>query len=95
MWSDSEDLSVLSDMYQLKIKIITTKGTEDTNPIVTWIYPDEELKEYAELKNVEIDDMVLLHENDMHFNLIVSKNSELATLGSLSYRSNIGPLMDN
>ena len=47
---------------------------------------------YAELKNVQLDDMVILHENDTHFNLIVSKDSDLATLGSLSYRFNIGPM---
>ena len=26
MWSDSEDLAVISDMFQLRIKIITSKG---------------------------------------------------------------------
>ena len=26
MWTDSEDLAVLSDMYQIKIKIITSRG---------------------------------------------------------------------
>ena len=94
MWSDSEDLSVLSDMYQVKIKTITTKGEEDTNPIVNWIFPDEELKEDAELKNVDIEEMVLLHEKDSHFDLIVSEKSDLAVFGSLSYRSNIGPVND-
>ena len=35
--------------------------------------------------------MVLFHEDDCHFNLVVSKNSDLARLGSLSYRFNVGP----
>ena len=26
MWRDSEDLAVISDMYQIQIKVITTKG---------------------------------------------------------------------
>ena len=26
MWSDSEDLAILADMFQIRIKIITTKG---------------------------------------------------------------------
>ena len=38
--------------------------------------------------------MVLLHQEDCHFDLIVSKDSNLATVGILSYRSNIGPLID-
>jgi hypothetical protein len=94
MWSDSEDLSVISDMYQVKIKVITTKGESDKNPTVNWIVPEKTLKEHAELKGVELDDMVLLHEHDTHFNLIVSKDSNLATLGSLSYRTNIGPMVE-
>ena len=94
MWTDSEDLAVISDMYQIKIKIITTKGENDKHPVANWIHPSEELKEYAELKNVELNEMVLLHENDSHFNLIVSKDNELVSAGSLSYRSNIGPMKE-
>ena len=48
MWSDSEDLAVISDMFQVKIKVITTKGASDENPSVNWILPDEDMKEYAE-----------------------------------------------
>ena len=31
--------------------------------------------------------------HDSHFNLVVSGDSDLATLGSLSYRFNIGPII--
>ena len=92
MWTDSEDLSVISDMYQMKIKIITSKGINDENPTENWIYPDKDLAEDAELKNVEIRDMVLLHENDVHFNLVVPKDSNLVTMGPLSYRQNFAPI---
>ena len=90
MWSDSVDLAVISDMYQLKIKVITTRGSEDKAPTVNWVYPDEKMKQFAELKDVEQNDMVLLHEDDLHFNLIISKYSVLAKFGSLSYRFNFG-----
>ena len=92
MWSDSEDLTVISDMYQLEIKVITTKGENDKNPTVNRIFPCEELKEYADLKNVELNEMVLLHEDDLHFNLIISKDSDLAKMGSLS---NMGAFRDD
>ena len=36
-------------------------------------------------------ELVLFHENDNHFNLIISRDSDLATLGSLSHRFRIGP----
>ena len=93
IWSDSEDLSIISDIYQIKIKVITTKGTNDKSPTVNWIFPDESLKVFSEFTKVEMNDMTLLHENDMHFNLVISKNSDLAKLGSLSYRYNVGPLL--
>ena len=94
MWTDSEDLIVVADMYQLKIQVISTTGENDKNPRVYWILPDEEMKQFAELKDVELDDMTLLHERDTHFNLIVAKDSDLAKVGSLSFRSNIGPCVD-
>ena len=86
MWTECEDLVVLSDMYQLSIKIITMKGESDKNPSVNSINPDKEMEKYAEIKNLENNEMVLLHEDETHFNLIVSKTSDLATQGSLSYR---------
>ena len=95
MWTDSEDLAVISDMYQIRIKVITSKGRDDKNPYISWIYPDASMKKFAELNNVDIDDMVLFHENDCHFNLVVNKNSDLALLGSLSFRYNIGPILAN
>ena len=93
MWSDSEDFAVLSDMYQIKIKIITTKGTRDNQPTENWVYPDQNMAKFAELRNVDLGEMVILHEDDQHFNLIVDSDSELATVGSLSYRFNIGPIV--
>ena len=53
------------------------------------------MKEHAELKCVELDEIVLFHENDMHFNLIVSEKDDLVTMGSLSFRANVGPNMKN
>ena len=61
MWSDSEDLAVVADMYQIKIKIITFNGPTDKHPIEHWIFPDETLKEHARIKDVDIGVLVLLH----------------------------------
>ena len=77
MWSDSEDLAVISDMFQLRIKIITSKGPLDKNPTVNWIYPDVNMKEHADLANVDLGEMVVFHKNDTHFDLIISVDSEL------------------
>ena len=93
MWSDSEDLVVLSDMYQMSIKIIT-RNRRYKNPTVSWIHPDKNLAKHAELKDVEIDTLILLHEDESHFNLVVSKYSDLAKYGSLSFRNNLGPILN-
>ena len=91
MWTDSEDLAVLSDMYQIKIKIITSRGEDDENPTVNLIHPDKAMEAFAELKDVDIDEMVLFHQDDCHFNLVVNEESDLALKGSISQRFNVGP----
>ena len=95
MWTENENLAILSDLYQIKIKVITTNGIDDKEVTENWIYPDPELKQYSEFQNVEIEDLVLIHENNYHFNLVVDKNSDLAQLGSLSYRFNVRPFLSN
>jgi hypothetical protein len=95
MWSDGEDFVVIADIYQVNIKTITMKSSTDPNPSVTWIYPDKDMKKFAELKDVDQNDMVLLHEDESHFNLIVSKDSDLAKYGSLSFRFNVGPTLSD
>ena len=94
MWTECEDLIIVADMFQVKIKVIKTKGESDENPFVAWFEPDIEMKAFAELENVKIDEIVLLNENESHFNLIISENNELAITGSLSFMSNIGPLLE-
>ena len=50
MWSDSEDLAIIADIYQMKIKVITINRA-DNIPTVKWFYPDPNLREYADLKD--------------------------------------------
>ena len=57
MWPNSEDVAVLADMYQTRINVITI-NRDDQKPTVNWIYPDDDLKDVAELKNVEMNDLV-------------------------------------
>ena len=74
MWADCEDLAIISDMYQINIKIITRNRAGNINVTENWIYPDPELKDFAELRDVNLGDMILLHEDDNHFSLIISKD---------------------
>ena len=61
---------------------------------MNWIHPDPSLKEFAEL-DIEIKDMILLHEDDQHFNLVISGDSDIARLGSLSQRENDSDLKEH
>ena len=95
MWSDSEDLAVIADLYQIKIKIITIRNSEDENPRENWIYPDEKMREFAELHNGLEDHMTLLHEDNCHFNLVIPKDHDLVVSGSLSQRLHEIPLTNS
>ena len=50
LWSDSEDLQIMSNLYQMTIKTITTKGDNDDYPTVNYIGPDEHLNDYKMLR---------------------------------------------
>ena len=84
LWSDNEDLHVMSNLYQIQIMVITTKGEQDSHPTVTWIGPDPELDDHKLLPAGVVPDMKLLHYDELHFNLIISQNSDLAKIGTLS-----------
>ena len=87
MWVDSEDLAVIADMFQINIKIITIRKKKHSKPVqVNWIYPEKSLIEFEESRCVTSNEMVLLHDEDNHFDLIISKNSDLAKFGNLSNR---------
>ena len=40
LWSDSEDLHVMSNLYQMNIKIIRIPSETNESPSVNWIGPD-------------------------------------------------------
>ena len=88
LWRGHEDFSVLSSTYQCNIKIITISGQNDPNPRVNIIEPNPEVKVINKYPQGYIPDMVLLHEEDLHYNLVIPKNSRLATDGGLDYQRN-------
>ena len=77
LWSDTEEFIAISNLYQMEIKIITTKGPDDTKPHLNIIQPDPELEKSAILPVGKVPVMVLLHSSDSHFDLIVSRTSRI------------------
>ena len=84
LWSDNLDLQLLCNVYQMQIKVITTKGIEDQHPNVTWLSPNPELKKFQILPVGIVPNMTLIHYDEKHYNLVVPKNHELVETGTLS-----------
>ena len=85
LWTDSVDLQVMANMYQMQIKIITTKGPEDSHPTVNMIGPDPELNNFKLIPEGKVSDMKLLHYDESHYNLVISKDDHIAKFGTLSH----------
>ena len=87
MWMDHIDLQVVANLYQMKIHILSTNisGLEEPKARWTYLVPDERLKEFK-IVNGESLDMFLMHVSDIHYDLIVHKNSILATEGDITER---------
>jgi hypothetical protein len=71
LWADSEELQAISNLNQMMIKVITTKGKMDKNPTVKWVGTDPDLSEYKILPEGKVSEMVLIHYEDKHNNLVV------------------------
>ena len=84
LWTDSEDLHVMANMYQMQIKVITSKGPEDSQPTVNMIGPDSELNNFKWIPEGKVTDMTLLHYDELHYNIIISKDDHIAKFGTLS-----------
>ena len=77
LWTDSQELLAIANLYQVTIKVITTKGLEDKTPITNIITPDPDLKQFALLPSGIVPDMTLIHFENNHFNLLVSSESRI------------------
>ena len=83
MWSNSEDLLVIANMYKVDIKVITLFDDEKKRPSVNWIYPDKIMARQSVLTEGIVPTMTLLHKNDVHFDLVIDKSSRLAMEGNV------------
>ena len=54
----------------MNIKILT-RNRRFRNPTASWIYPDKNHAKHAELKDVEMENLILFHEDESHFDIVV------------------------
>ena len=87
MWRDHEDFAAICNIYQLNIKIITVKSSNDPNPIVSYHEPDPNFKTSEfQFPPGKISDMILYHVKDVHFDLIAKKDSAIVEEGGLDFQ---------
>lgn len=90
MWRDHEDLAAISNIYKVKIKVVTVVNTMDQNPIVSIQEPDPNFDIIDEaFPPGQIPEIVLYHVKDLHYDLIVPKDSKIAIEGGLDLQRKI------
>ena len=79
---DHQDLQVVANIYQMNVHILTTgvRGNEAPSARWTHLVPDERLKQFS---TMQMPDMWLFHQDNIHYDLIIPKNSILATQGCI------------
>ena len=73
MWRGDEDFTLLC------IKIMTVDGTN--KPTINIIEPNPELSRFSDFPGGQIPEMSVLHQKDVHYDLIVPRDSRLAKDG--------------
>ena len=84
MWRGEEDFTVLCSLYKFNIKIITLNG--ESEPSISYVEPNPVLMRFSDFPEGKVPDMMILHQKDVHYDLIVHKDSLLATEGGLDYQ---------
>ena len=83
MWRGEEDFTVLCSLYKFGIKLITVD--DGNEPTVTLIKPNPVLERFSDFPAGQVPDMIVLHQKNSHYDLIVPKDSQLAIEGGFDY----------
>ena len=77
LWTGFEELLAIANMFQMKIKVITISNNIVKK--VSQIGPHPEFQGETNLTLPALKEMVVLHYDEAHFNLIISKDSVFNT----------------
>ena len=70
LWSDTEELIAIFNLYQIDINIIETKGINDENPTLNTIKADVKLEQFSILPKGKVPNMTVVHTGNHHYDLI-------------------------
>ena len=90
LWMDHTDLQAMSNYYQIEIHVLTTNIGNIVEPNARWTHmePDVRMKTFSPVPQ-GLPGMWLMHVDDVHFDLIVHKDSLLATEGSIGMEKKV------
>ena len=86
MWGDHQQLQITSNMYNVKINILTINHNGQGSVLKEPFMPDPRLREFARLppNQAVAKDMMLMYSNGNHFDALIGKNHPLLTMGTIS-----------
>ena len=84
-YSDGVDVSVISNMFNIRIGIFTY-NLDSKEPRWTSVDSSPVLAPYSEYQDDSIGDMLLFHADLSHYDLLVMRNSSLAKCGNVPTR---------
>ena len=82
VWMDHFGLQIVSNMYQISVHVLTTgvHGLDEPRARWTHIEPDTRLGSFSTVHK-GLPDMWLIHVDEVHFDLLIRQDSELAIAG--------------
>ena len=90
LWMDHADFQAVSNYYQIEIHVLTTNVENMVEPRARWTHlePDPEMKTFSPVPK-GLPNMWLMHVDEIHFDLIVHKDSLLVTEGSIDMEKEV------
>ena len=90
VWMEHLDLQAISTMYQVPVHILTTGVQGMKEPAARWTHlePDNRvIQAGSELQKFgKLPELWILHKDEIHYSLIIKKESILAKEGSVEFR---------
>ena len=81
LWMNHQGLQIVANAYQMNIHILTVGVQSMEEPKARWTHlvPDKRLEKFNRMEqNCLVNDLWMIHEDGVHFDLIIKKESILA-----------------
>ena len=84
MWGDHQQLQITSNIYQVKVNVLTIDSQGNGSIMKTPCTPDPALKEFSVLpEGTDVKDIWLLYTNGNHYDALIAVDNQLIPNGSI------------